>query len=431
MGDLYALVESRARPGDHVAIVDGLFEQVPAVWHKEILFALSRGVHVYGASSMGALRASELHPFGMVGVGRIFEQYRDGLLTDDDEVVVAHATAEQHHRPLSTAMVSLRACLESLAARGLMSPELAASLARQAKALHYPQRGWGALLDLAREAKAPATALDAIRAASRERDAKAQDALALLRHLKLRAAAPPEPFEANFVLEQTAFWRGLTHSQASRVAEAHAEAAAIVADPDASAHLRAAAPEREAVVQFALLAAIARGNGSGARADANERRAAMLGVMARHGLSDIASLQEWRARERLDAAAWSRLLEAEAAVARLWRDSSGQLDADIVTAMQRHGIYDLILQRREAGRTRLERFGPAMPLAEMGITLDDIQRWYETRIGPMVPDPETHARHLGFPTLRDFIDEVLIAYLGAQEEPFDMLARPAGAEFNP
>jgi len=63
-----------------IGIVDGYFERVPAVWHKEILWAMSRGVHVLGAASMGALRAAELHPFGMVGVGAIFEGFRDGEL---------------------------------------------------------------------------------------------------------------------------------------------------------------------------------------------------------------------------------------------------------------------------------------------------------------------------------------------------------------
>ena len=42
-----------------IVLVDGLFERVPAVWHKEILFAIESGVPVYGASSMGALRATD------------------------------------------------------------------------------------------------------------------------------------------------------------------------------------------------------------------------------------------------------------------------------------------------------------------------------------------------------------------------------------
>ena len=69
-----------------IGIIDGYFENIPSVWHKEILWAMSQGIHVFGSASMGALRAAELAPFGMEGVGAIFEAYRDGWLEDDDEV---------------------------------------------------------------------------------------------------------------------------------------------------------------------------------------------------------------------------------------------------------------------------------------------------------------------------------------------------------
>ena len=66
--------------------VDGYFGNVPSVWHKEILFALSSGVEVSGAASLGALRAAELHRFGMIGIGCIYRAFRRGIWTDDDEV---------------------------------------------------------------------------------------------------------------------------------------------------------------------------------------------------------------------------------------------------------------------------------------------------------------------------------------------------------
>ena len=65
-GDVLRVRRLRPRA---IAIIDGLFESISAVWHKEILLALEDGIAVFGASSMGALRAAELDTFGMVGIG--------------------------------------------------------------------------------------------------------------------------------------------------------------------------------------------------------------------------------------------------------------------------------------------------------------------------------------------------------------------------
>ena len=54
-GDVYRI--ARQKPFA-IGIVDGVFDRRPAVWHKEILWALAQGVHVLGAASMGALRAA-------------------------------------------------------------------------------------------------------------------------------------------------------------------------------------------------------------------------------------------------------------------------------------------------------------------------------------------------------------------------------------
>ncbi|WP_438008248.1 TfuA-like protein [Sorangium sp. So ce321] len=96
-GDVYRAAQ---RGATVIGIVDGYFEVVPAVWHKEILWAMREGVHVLGSASMGALRAVELAPFGMEGVGAVFEAYQRAELEDDDEVAVAHAPAAYGYRPL-------------------------------------------------------------------------------------------------------------------------------------------------------------------------------------------------------------------------------------------------------------------------------------------------------------------------------------------
>ena len=103
-----------------IGIVDGVFEHVPAVWHKEILFALSEGIHVYGAASMGALRAAELDRFGMRGIGEVYRAYADGVLEDDDEVAVAHAGAEDGFQAMSDPMVDIRATLDAAVSNGIV-----------------------------------------------------------------------------------------------------------------------------------------------------------------------------------------------------------------------------------------------------------------------------------------------------------------------
>jgi len=130
-----------------IALVDGVFASSPATWHKEILLALEDGIAVYGASSMGALRAAELAPCGMVGVGLIYEAYRDGVYTDDDEVALLHGPARSDYRELSEAMVNIRATVAHAVACGIITTESAGRVIRSAKATFYQERSLAAAID--------------------------------------------------------------------------------------------------------------------------------------------------------------------------------------------------------------------------------------------------------------------------------------------
>ncbi len=88
-GDVWRAIALRPRA---IALIDGVFESQPSVWHHEILDALDAGIPVIGGASMGALRAAELHTLGMRGAGRIFGWYRDGQVIDDSEVALLHAS---------------------------------------------------------------------------------------------------------------------------------------------------------------------------------------------------------------------------------------------------------------------------------------------------------------------------------------------------
>ena len=220
-GDVYRAV-SLLRPRA-IGIVDGYFQWVPSVWHKEILWAMHQGVHVFGAASMGALRAAELDAFGMRGVGRIFEAYRDGALLeadgepfeDDDEVAVIHGPAESGYIAVSEAMVNVRCTLASAHAAGVISAATRARLAGIAKALFFPERNYDLLLERGRAAALPGPELAALEAwlpAGRVNQ-KHADALALLERMRDFLAADPAPARAAFAFEHTTLWeRALTEN---------------------------------------------------------------------------------------------------------------------------------------------------------------------------------------------------------------------------
>jgi hypothetical protein len=130
-----------------VAMIDGEFSHTLSVWHKEVLLALSSGVRVVGSSSMGALRAAECDVYGMEGVGRIYEWYREGLLTDDDEVALVHAPAEEAWRNFSWPLVNVRATTELLCRQGTIDDTTAAAVVQVLKGLYFPNRHEAALAD--------------------------------------------------------------------------------------------------------------------------------------------------------------------------------------------------------------------------------------------------------------------------------------------
>jgi hypothetical protein len=191
VGDV--LAASRERGVTRIAIVDGYFERMAAVWHKEILLAIERGVAVWGAASMGALRAAELAPFGMIGVGSIYRAFARGALAADDEVAVAHLPADAGYRAVSDALVNLRDGLARAAAARAISARTRAALVELARARFYRERTWARLVDDGRAARLPARELDALVAwlAAHRPDRKAADARLLLRRLAREPARRP------------------------------------------------------------------------------------------------------------------------------------------------------------------------------------------------------------------------------------------------
>ena len=204
-GDVLCLLDQRPTA---IAIIDGYFELVPSVWHKEILLALESGVHVFGAASMGALRAAELDVFGMKGIGQVYKWYASGYLEDDDEVAVVHGPPEQGYRELSDAMVNVRDRCLSAAKHGIVTRRAARQFIEIAKALFYPERQWPRILADARQAgvaERHIRAMDAYLKKAKKPALKARDAVALLRHVAAVVKRAPRPFRARVRTERTKY----------------------------------------------------------------------------------------------------------------------------------------------------------------------------------------------------------------------------------
>ncbi|MET9888320.1 TfuA-like protein [Streptomyces sp. NPDC006430] len=134
-GDLF---DTAIGAGDTVVLIDGLYHQAPALRHKEIP-AMGRGVTVLGAASIGALRAAELGPYGMVGVGSIYTAYVRGDIDGDDEVAAGQAP-DGAFAALTWPLVNLRHVLAMAVDAGVLDGVRAAGLLAALRSVYYPQR---------------------------------------------------------------------------------------------------------------------------------------------------------------------------------------------------------------------------------------------------------------------------------------------------
>ena len=332
-GDIYRAAKQGATA---IGLIDGSFDHRLSVWHKEVLWALSRGVRVYGAASIGALRGAELCRFGMQGVGQIFAWYRDGVLENDDEVAVTHEPAERGYTPRSEPLVNVRATLaRALDTEVLRAPEDQVLIAI-GRELFYAQRTWPAILSAALEKNAlPRQLVERLQKwlgtdPSPRIDQKRLDALALLDRLdedQRTAAAAASPEAEPFVFEYTEPWHELLRrlegeTAAASPREAWSPAAGLARKGGAPGVgirllelIAAKAPHRlDAIRRRARDRALALAQAAG-RAAAPENvavQAASNGFRRARGLLSADDTEAWLEARVLDLAAFSQLMYEEA-----------------------------------------------------------------------------------------------------------------------
>ncbi|MDO5860633.1 TfuA-related McrA-glycine thioamidation protein [Methanobrevibacter sp.] len=163
-----------------VAIIDGVFHQSSAVGHKEILKVINSGIKVFGASSMGALRASELDTLGMIGIGYCYEQYANGIIDSDDDVAVM--LDSESLEPLSTPLISMRHVFTKAVNENIITTEEKDELLLITKRTYYPQRNYAKTLsESGLDDNKKENLINFIRETE---DVKKEDAKLLLNHIK-------------------------------------------------------------------------------------------------------------------------------------------------------------------------------------------------------------------------------------------------------
>jgi hypothetical protein len=362
-----------------IGLVDGVFERVPAVWHKEILFALSEGVHVYGAASMGALRAAELDAFGMRGVGSVYGAYADCVLEDDDEVAVAHAGAEHGFRALSDAMVDVRATLAAALAEGVVGAGTAESLVSRVKSTFYAERALVAALD--REDVEHERLRAWLPGGRVER--KGEDALELLHTIRRDLDGGPEPFRPGWTLQRTRYWEEARRS----IEAAGSDTQAATDDGELDAVLDEARLDPDAYGRLAdrsLLTALARSAAAAAGVDVSPwaYEAAVEEERRARGMLEPEELDSWldeRDLDRTDLPEVARRL----AVLRWARDAHRDaVSGEMALAVRSDDAYAGLAGRAEQKRCVLASLPSGRPTPGDG----ELVGWYfGERLGREVP----------------------------------------------
>jgi hypothetical protein len=399
-GDVYHA--AREKPWG-IGIVDGYFARVPPVWHKEVLWALSRGVRVYGAASMGALRAAELAPFGMVGVGQIFEWLVKGAIDRDDEVAVAHASEEFGFRPTSEALVNIRATLARAREAGICSADMESTLLRIAASTYYAERSWPGLLAAAQK-ECGIEPVGVLRTwlKSGAIDQKREDALQMIDRMLSDLASEAERFRADFHFNDTDAWRvaeqRFLEAERATIEDALLEELQLRGNENECTMIRAAAWLR------GMASRSIRGRQP---ASGEYLQRVATDFRAERQLHSQSDMLAWLARRGMQPDEFKALLQSEAGLHDVLHEGTPCIRAGLRAQLQGSEQLFGLEARAVAKRALLGRCPlPSPPELGSRFSPEELVRWYfEEHIRRAIPeDLELFSWRLGFESQRVFVD---------------------------
>jgi hypothetical protein len=413
-GDVYRVTMQRPQA---IGIIDGYFQSVPTVRHKEILWAMSRGIHVFGSASMGALRAAELAAFGMEGVGTIFELYRDGVLEDDDEVAIAHGPAEVGFLPGSEAMVNIRQTLRKAELLGMISKKSRAALEKAAKEMFYPDRSYPLLLRWASECGLPKAQLGRLRQWLSQNgvNQKRQDAVAMLRLMRKRLARGLKPKKISFCFEHTEIWESAWPQSGELRFDSNGQPRAIVLE-SLLEELRLEGDQynRHTLMALERFFVTREAERLGLRVSSERRIKTEIAFRRERDLVGPAQFERWMSDNNLNDHEFEALMMDEARVRWVHQGAQVASLSCLPEQLRLSGDYPRLVARAVAKDRLLESLGLKNPCLENAdLTEKQLLRWYfeELLHRPMPGDPNSYTRDLGFASPDAFRRALLKEYL--------------------
>lgn len=414
-GDVYKATLEKPKC---IGIIDGYFNGVPSIWHKEILWAMNQGIAVFGSASMGALRAAELYDFGMIGVGSVFEDFKSGVLEDDDEVAVIHAPAELGFKPLSEPMVNIRATLARAVKDGVLNETAATAVRDQAKSLFYQERDWAMILkNLPLDLIDDKQNSDFSTWVSENRvDIKRADAISMISAMDTLIRNGEAAPETSFNFEQTHLWKNLVEQADAPVRQASYEQEDEFVLDELRLDHKLFQDVSSAAINRSL--ALKHLEGEPVTVERKRLRDRISEHMQTHGLTTRKALVKWVNKNGMDVAEFENLL-AEDCMAENAQSVSGELLAiHGMQILKRDGIYAGLAKRARTKRKSLKTTeGDTAVIDSTGLTPPELMAWFfnvHCKI-PYPRDLDVYIRELGLDDRQRFYAIVARQYLYVQK----------------
>ncbi len=405
MGDIIRVV---ARKPTAIGIIDGYFEHTPAVWHKEILYALSQGIPVFGSSSMGALRAAELDVYGMQGVGNIYQDYTSGQLEDDDEVAVLHASVEDGYLNQSDALVNIRYGLRQAVDVGVIDQAHADTLLHLQKQRFYHDRRWAALLSDARDIGVDTTQIDQLSdfIEQQQPNQKRDDAISLLQHMK-QWLQHPQPHKANFTLESTVFWEQALHQCTEFISaqQQRCDQQSILE------HFRITHPGINPSIVQALQLMLLSQEIKNKSYDCIEPAVALTRFRQDRGLYSPQDLKRWMQEHVLEQEEVLELAQLEAMHQRIIQLNAFKFERYLQLTLKNQGLFRDMQQQAAYKQVAATELGLGRSNSEDQTMLEQALSWYQSEYGNLKGSLAQHAAACGFGAEENFIESLCTLFL--------------------